>query len=200
LIRFWAGTLLATAIACGPETGAARRGGAATPASSPASDLASNLASNLGGEDRGPAFADPSHRSVYEASSSGLAAIDALRGRTMTSGLSTDLGFKCAGLRQARIALAHEPDAHVTRLVARIDKTCSFDVPLASASFEVALIEKRHAEDPTAAFRAECAGLHLAIADIGSAYLENPKVAGLIAAEASYCGAADSVRVTYPNQ
>ena len=83
--------------------------------------------------------------------------------------------------------------------MARIDKTCGFDVPVASASFEVALIRKTQADSPGASIKSECAGLHLAIADIGTAYLENPKVVGLIADEATFCSGGDSVRVTRPS-
>ncbi len=144
---------------------------------------------------REPAFASPRSRPVYERAAVDLAAMNALRGTPMTEGFATDLGFKCSALREAQKGLAGEHDPLVSALVARIDKTCNFDVPLASALFELQRIQAKRAADPGADLKHECAGLRLAIGDVGSRYVENPRVVDVIGKDLSYCGSTDTVRV-----
>jgi hypothetical protein len=144
---------------------------------------------------REPAFASPRSRPVYERAAADLAAMNALRGTPMTEGFATDLGFKCSALREAQKGLVGERDPLVVALVARIDKTCNFDVPLASALFELQRIMAKRAADPGADLKHECAGLRLAIGDVGSRYVENPRVVDVIGQDVSYCGSTDTVRV-----
>jgi hypothetical protein len=128
----------------------------------------------------------------------GLAALDGLRGSVMTEALATDLGFKCAGLRDVQKSLTGEHDPLVWRLVSRIDKTCNLDVPLACAQFEIQRIETKRAADPHAELRGECAALKLAIGDTGTRYLQNPQMVDIVGKDLSYCGSTDSVRVVRP--
>jgi hypothetical protein len=150
-------------------------------------------------DQREPVFATPRSKAVYERGVNGLAALDAQRGTAMTASFATDLGFRCAGLRDQQKMLASEQDPLALRLVSRIDKTCNFDVPLASALFEIERIDHKRASDPGAELKSECAGLRLAIGDFGSRYLENPKVVDVIGKDLGYCGApADTIRVVRP--
>jgi hypothetical protein len=152
-------------------------------------------------DSREPVFASPRSKTVYERGVSGLAALDALRGTAMTASFATDLGFRCAGLRDQQKSLAGEQDPLVLRLVSRIDKTCNFDVPLASALFELERIDNKRSTDPGADLKSECAGLRLAIGDFGSRYLENPKVVDVIGRDLTDCGApADTIRVVRPTR
>jgi hypothetical protein len=151
-------------------------------------------------ETREPTFVRQESKTVYERGVSGLAGLDALRGTSMSYAFATDLGFRCAGLRDVQKGLAREQDPLVLRLLARIDKTCNFDVPLASALFDIERIEHKRAADPGAdprsTLRAECAGLRLAIGDFGTRYLENPKVVDVIGKDLAYCGASgDTTRI-----
>ena len=177
-------------------------GGACEPsmAQAPVSTVSTGSAGSTGEVVRDPVFARHPSKAVYERGMAGLVALDALRGTAMTSAFATDLGFRCAGLRDVQKGLVGEQDPLVLRLTSRIDKTCNFDVPLASALFDLQRIETKRAADPGAdpgsTLRAECAGLRLAIRDFGSRYLENPKVVDVIGKDLSYCGAStDTLRV-----
>jgi hypothetical protein len=172
---------------------------ACEPAESPAGSQARQRAAE---EDRRePTLDVPQHKATYDRGVTGLAAMDQLRGSPMSPSFANDLGFKCAGLRDVAKALAGERDPLVVRLVSRIDKTCSYDVPLASALFELREIEARRRDDPGADVKKECVGLKLAIGDFGSAYLENPRVVDIIGKDLSFCGASDdTVRVVRPGR
>jgi hypothetical protein len=123
-----------------------------------------------------------------------MRAIDTLRGAPMTGALATELGFKCADLRQLRRSLETEPDPVVWRLRSDIERTCAFDVPIASALLEIDLIKRTRAGDPTANVDGECRALKVAIDDLGTAYIGNPKSSDIIAEELTYCGSTDTVR------
>jgi hypothetical protein len=149
-----------------------------------------------GQDSREPVFSSAKSKAIYDRGAAGLAGLDALRGTPMTAAFATDLGFKCAGLRDVQKSLGGEQDPLVLRLTSRIDKTCNFDVPLASALFEIQRIESKRAGEPGADMKPECAGLRLAIGDLGSRYLENPKVVDVIGKDLTYCGASsDTLRV-----
>jgi hypothetical protein len=144
---------------------------------------------------REPVFAVPSKKSDYDRARAIFREIDGLRGATMTEALATELAFKCSNLRAAQTSLAGERDPIVWRVRSDIDKTCGFDVPLASALFEIDRIEKKRAGAPDASLKSECLGLRLAIGDIGSAYIENPAVTQVGGKFSAYCEAgSDSVR------
>jgi len=123
-----------------------------------------------------------------------MRAIDVLRGSPMTEALATDLGFKCADLREMRRSLEAEPDPVVWRLRSDVDRTCAFDVPIASALLEIDVIERKRAGDSTASIDRECRALKLAIDDLGAAYVGNPKSSDVIAKDLTYCGSTDTVR------
>jgi hypothetical protein len=143
---------------------------------------------------RAPTFASQRSQPIYDHALEGMRAIDALRGSAMTEALATDLGFKCADLRSLRKSLEAEPDPVVWRLRTDIDKTCSFDVPVASAQFEIDRIQKKRAVDPGAGVEGECRALKLVIEDIGTGFIANPTAAGIIDKELLYCESADTVR------
>jgi hypothetical protein len=170
------------------------------PAESPAASQARQL--GAGEEDhREPTLDVPQHKATYDRGMAGLGALDQLRGTSMSASFASDLGFKCAGLREVAKGLAGERDPLVIRLTSRIDKTCNYDVPLASALFELTEIEARKRDDPSADVKKQCVGLKLAIGDFGSAYLENPKVVDVIGKDLSFCGASDdTVRVVRPGR
>jgi hypothetical protein len=113
----------------------------------------------------------------------------------MTEAMATDLGYRCSDLRAVQQALAEERDPIVWRMRSDIDKTCGFDVPIASALFEIDRIEKKRAAGDTN-IKGQCLGLRLAIGDIGRAYLENPAVVSAGGKMVSYCEqGGDTVRV-----
>jgi hypothetical protein len=141
-----------------------------------------------------PTFASRQSEAVYARAVLGMRAIGALRGATMTESLAMDLGFKCADLEALRKNLEAEPDPQVWRLRTDIDKTCRFDVPLATGQFELSRILKKRAGDSTAAIDGECRALKLAIEDIGNGYLANPASSDLIDQELQVCETGDTVR------
>jgi hypothetical protein len=143
---------------------------------------------------RAPTFASQRSKSIYDQSVEGMHAIDALRGSTMTEALATDLGFKCADLKALAKSLETEADPLVWRLRTDIHKTCEFDVPVASALFELDRIQKRRAGDPSANVQGECRALKLAIDDVGTGYIANPTASDIIDKDLTYCGTADTVR------
>jgi hypothetical protein len=143
---------------------------------------------------RAPTFASQASQPVYDQAVAGMRAIDALRGTTMTEAFATDLGFRCADLKSLRKKLAAEPDPIVWRVRTDIDKTCGFDVPVASGAFELSRIQRKRAADPTAAVDGECRALKLAIEDIGTGYLANPAASDIIDKELTFCESTDVVR------
>ena len=143
---------------------------------------------------RTPTFASQRSKPIYEQAVAAMRAMDALRGSPVTEAVATDLGFKCADLKELGKQLEAEPDPIIWRLRSDIDRTCNFDVPLASALVEIALIQKKQASDPGADIDGECRGLKIAIADLGTAYIGNPQSSDVIAKDLTYCGSADSTR------
>jgi hypothetical protein len=143
---------------------------------------------------RAPTFASRQSQPLYERALEGMRAIDSMRGSAMTEALATDLGFKCADLKDLRGRLQAEPDPQVWRLRSSIDKTCGYDVPIASALLELDRIQKKRAADATADLSAECRILKLALADLGTGYLANPTASDVIGKDSMYCGTTDSVR------
>jgi hypothetical protein len=143
---------------------------------------------------RQPTFASTPNKAVYERAVEGMRSINALRGTAMSGGLASDLGFKCADLKDERKTLDREPDPIVWRLRTDIDKTCGYDVPLACALYELDVIQKKRASDGTAPVDLECRGLKLALADLGTAYVSNPTAMDVIGKETTYCESTDSVR------
>jgi hypothetical protein len=141
-----------------------------------------------------PSFASRRSQPLYQRAVDGMRAINAMRGSAMTEALATDLGFKCADLKDLRNALQSEPDPIVWRLRSDIDKTCAYDVPIASAMLELDRIQKKRAADVNADVGGECRALKLALADLGTSYLANPTAADVIGKDSMYCGATDSVR------
>lgn len=131
---------------------------------------------------------------MYDRAVEEMRAIDALRGSAMTDALATDLGFKCADLKDLRKSLEAETDPIVWRLRTDIEKTCGFDVPIASALFEIARIQKKRAVDLGAGVEGECRALKLALADLGTAYVANPAAVEVIGKDLAYCGSTDTVR------
>ncbi len=166
---------------CEPPRASSRASHATTPSSASAPG-------------RAPTFASRASQPIYEQAVAGMRGIDALRGSTMTEALATNLGFKCADLKALRKKLAAEPDPVVWRLRTDIDKTCGFDVPVASGAFELSRIQKKRAGDPTAAVDRECGALKLAIEDIGTAFIANPSASDLIDKELTFCESTDVVR------
>lgn len=143
---------------------------------------------------RAPTFASQRSKPIYDQALAGMRAIDTLRGAPMTRALATDLGFKCADLQEARRSLEAEPDPVVWRLRSDIERTCAFDVPIASAFLEIDLIQRKRADDPTANVDGECRALKVAIDDLGTAYIGNPNSSDVIAKDLAYCGSTDTVR------
>ncbi len=139
---------------------------------------------------REPVFASRASKADYDRGVAGMRAMNALRGTVMTEALATDLGFKCADLKSVAAKLATEKDPIVWRLRTDIDRTCSFDVPLACARLEVQIIERKQG----APVDRECSTLKLAIGDFGSGYLQNPAVLELGDKFLTYCGTGDTVR------
>jgi hypothetical protein len=135
-----------------------------------------------------------SDKAEYERGLAGLRAMDAVRGKLMTEALATDLDFKCTDLKAVAAKLAAERDPLVWRLRTDIQKTCSFDVPLACGQLEVQAIERKRAGDPTASVDRECTALRMAIGDTGAGYVENPAVVDLGASLVRYCGQVTEVR------
>ncbi|HEY8042392.1 MAG TPA: hypothetical protein VIF15_21460 [Polyangiaceae bacterium] len=188
LLPFGLVALSWVAVACEPSTTARHPSHAAPhPAAAASSEPG-----------REPTFASSRSRADYDRGVDGLAALDGLRGTVMSEAFATDLGFRCAGLRDVPKALAGERDPLVWRLVTRIDKTCNLDVPLACALFAIQRIEKRRAAEPGADLRSECAALKLAIGDVGTKYLQNPQMVDIVGKDLDYCGSTDSVRVVRP--
>jgi len=188
LLILW-GNLVALAwiaVACEPSTAPGH----------PARVAPHSLAASARG--REPTFSRSHSRADYDRGMDGLAGLDALRGTEMTEALATDLGFRCAGLRDVPKVLAGESDPLVWRLVSRIDKTCNFDVPLACALFDIQRIESKRAAEAGTDLRGECAALKLAIQDVGTKYLQNPEMVDIIGKDLSYCGETDTVRVVRP--
>jgi hypothetical protein len=120
--------------------------------------------------------------------------VDAMRGSAMTDALATDLGFKCADLKELRKQLTTEPDPIVWKLRSRIDKTCDYDAPIASALLAIDRIQKKRAADASADVAGECRSLKLALADLGTGYLANPTASDVIAKETTLCEGTDTVR------
>ena len=181
--------IAATSLACEPlpatgRTASGARAGATTTAST-----ARGAATT-----RPPTFVSRQSEPFYQRALDGMRAIDAMRGSAMTEALATDLGFKCADLKDLRGRLQSEPDPQVWRLRASIEKTCGYDVPIASALLELDVIQKRRAADATADVTAPCRLLKLALADLGTGYLANPTASDVIGKDSMYCGATDSVR------
>jgi hypothetical protein len=143
---------------------------------------------------REPIFAEHASKPEYDRGLAAMRAMNALRGTVMTPALATDLGFKCADLKGVAAKLAAERDPLVWKLRTDIDRTCNFDVPIASARLEVQTIEQKRASDPSAALDRECSTLKLAIGDTGSGYLQNPAVLELGDKYLTYCGTTDGVR------
>jgi hypothetical protein len=146
---------------------------------------------------REPTFAARASKAEYDKGLAGLHGLDALRGTVMSSALASDLGFKCAELKEVGKRLVAESDPLVWRLRSDIDKTCGFDVPIACARFEVQSIERKRASSPGAPVERECSSLKLAIGDTASKYLQNPAVLDLGDKFLTYCGsdgAGDGVR------
>jgi hypothetical protein len=137
---------------------------------------------------REPTFAVRASKTEYDKGLAGLHGLDSLRGTVMTQALATDLGFKCAELKEVGKRLVAESDPLVWRLRSDIDKTCGFDVPIACARFEVQSIERKRAGSPGAAVERECSSLKLAIGDTASKYLQNPAVLDLGDKFLTYCG------------
>jgi hypothetical protein len=143
---------------------------------------------------RAPTFTSQRSKPIYDQAVQGMRAIDTMRGSPMTEALATDLGFKCADLEQLRKALEPEPDPVVWRLRTDIEKTCKFDVPLASALLEIDRIQKKRAGDPNAGIDGECRALKLAIADLGTGFIGNPVASDVLGKELTYCESSDTVR------
>jgi hypothetical protein len=168
--------LAALAIACEPSTRSTQSRGSST---------AATRASK-----REPKFDMWSNKAEYERGLAALHAMDALRGKLMTEALATDLDLQCADLKAVAAKLAAERDPLVWRLRTDIQKTCTFDVPLACGQLEVQAIQRKRAGDPTASVDRECTALRMAIGDTGAGYLENPAVVDLGASLVRYCGEA----------
>jgi hypothetical protein len=143
---------------------------------------------------REPVFAAHANKADYDRGLAGMRSMNSLRGTVMTEAIATDLGFKCADLKAVAAKLAAERDPLVFKLRADIDRTCSFDVPIACARLEVQAIERKRASDPGATFDRECSTLKLAIGDTGSGYLQNPAVLEVGDKYLTYCGTTDGVR------
>jgi len=143
---------------------------------------------------REPAFTVRASKAEYDKGLAGLHGLDSLRGSVMTQALATDLGFKCAELKEVGKRLVAESDPLVWRLRSDIDKTCGFDVPIACARFEVQSIERKRAASPGVPVERECSSLKLAIGDTASKYLQNPAVLDLGDKFLTYCGSDDGVR------
>jgi hypothetical protein len=188
-MSFLARTALVLGIAgCACGSAPVHRGPART------TPAASTSSASPGAPARQPTFASQRSKPIYEQAVAGMRAIDALRGAPMTESLATDLGFKCADLKQLRKDLEPEPDAVIWRLRNDIERTCGFDVPLASALLEIAAIQKKRAADPTAPVDIECRALQRAIDDLGAAYIGNDSTSDVIAKDTTYCGHTDTVR------
>ena len=143
---------------------------------------------------REPVFSAHGSKAEYDRGVAGMRALNALRGTVMNEALATDLGFKCADLKAVAAKLAGERDPLVFKLRSDVDRTCSFDVPIACARLEVQAIETKRAHDSLAVVDRECAALKLAIGDTGSGYLQNPAVLELGDKYLTYCGTTDGVR------
>lgn len=146
------------------------------------------------GPTREPVFTSHASKAEYERGLAGMRGLNALRGTVMTEALATDLGFKCADLKAVAAKLAAERDPLVFKLRSDIDRTCSFDVPIACARLEVKVIEQKRASDSGASLDRECSTLKLAIGDTGSGYLQNPAVLEVGDKYLTYCGTTDGVR------
>jgi hypothetical protein len=179
--------LVLLASAC-DEPGAATRGGPRSPSRAAGAGAGADVPS------REPVFAARTSKPDYDRGLAGMRAMNALRGTVMTEAIATDLGFKCADLKAVAAKLVAERDPLVFKLRTEIDRTCSFDVPIACARLEVQVIERKRAGDPSAALDRECSTLKLAIGDTGSGYLQNPAVLEVGDKFLTYCGSADGVR------
>lgn len=144
---------------------------------------------------RDPVFANPRKKADYDRGLAGMRAIDAYRGHRMDDAMATDLEFRCATLREVQAQLATERDPIVWRLRSTIDKTCRYDVPLASALFAIDRMASKRAHDPGADLKGDCNGLRIALGDVGSGYVENPPVVDAGSKYLAYCGSADTVKV-----
>jgi hypothetical protein len=136
---------------------------------------------------REPIFVSRASKVHYDRGVAALGAMNSLRGATMTDALATKLGFECADLKAVAAKLASERDPAVWRLRTDIDKTCNFDVPVATARLAVQNIEHLRATDSGASVERDCASLKLAIGDTGSGYLQNPVVLQLGDKFLTYC-------------
>jgi hypothetical protein len=151
-------------------------------------------AAEAAGPTREPVFASHASKAEYDRGLAGMRALNALRGTVMNEALATDLGFKCADLKAVAAKLGTERDPLVFKLRSDIDRTCSFDVPIACARLEVQVIERKRAGDSGAPLDRECSTLKLAIGDTGSGYLQNPAVLEVGDKYLTYCGTTDGVR------
>jgi len=181
--------IAATSLACDPPPTTAR-----TVSGTRAGTTTGGSTARAAAATRPPTFVSRQSQPLYERALEGMRAIDSMRGSAMTEALATDLGFKCADLKDLRGRLQSEPDPQVWRLRASIEKTCGYDVPIASALLELDRIQKKRAADATADVSGECRILKLALADLGSGYLANPTASDVIGKDSMYCGATDSVR------
>jgi hypothetical protein len=143
---------------------------------------------------REPVFANRASKAAYEQGKAALRAMNSLRGTVMTDALATKLGFECADLKDVLGKLAAERDPAAWRLRTDIDKTCNFDVPVATGRLAIQSIERVRATDSSASVDRECASLKLAIGDTGSGYLQNPVVLELGDKYLTYCSPGDTVR------
>jgi hypothetical protein len=143
---------------------------------------------------RDPVFANRANKPDYDRALAAMRAMNALRGTEMTDALATKLGFECADLKEAARKLSSEHDPAVWHLRSDIDRTCNFDVPVATARLELQNIERKRAGNSAASVERECASLKLAIGDAGSGYLQNPAVLELGDKYLTYCSPDDAVR------
>lgn len=171
------------ALACDPATGTGYGTGTSRPTTAAAASPT-----------RAPTFVSPKSKPVYDRAIEEMRAVDTMRGSAMTDALATDLGFKCADLKELRKQLATEPDPVVWKLRSRIDKTCDYDAPIASALLAIDRIQKKRAADASADVAGECRSLKLALADLGTGYLANPTASDVIAKETTLCEGSDTVR------
>ena len=136
---------------------------------------------------REPVFVDRTKQADYEKGRAALAEITQALAAGVDARATTELGFRCASLRDKEKSLASETDPLVGRFIADVEKTCGLDVPLASARAEIREIEAKRAQDASASVRGECLGLKLAVGDIGPAYADNPDVVEVGGKYATYC-------------
>ncbi len=139
------------------------------------------------GTAREPVFADRTKEADYKEARRRLFAILAAGQRGIDPKQGAELGFECASLRTPEKSLAGEQDPLIQRLVADIEKTCAFDLPLATAKAELLVIVKKKKADASASTRSECLGMQIALGDIGGVYASNPDVVEVGGKYATYC-------------